>query len=125
MNDALNAIKDIKKAIIDYGSDITLNKIVAGTYNPQTGTTSNGTTSYPMKAIVKSQATEKSQNALEYVSRIENSISAYTLSVLLYHTEEPKKDWKVIYKGNTYTILYVSPTVLQNSNLIYELLIKK
>jgi hypothetical protein len=44
---------------------------------------------------------------------------------LLYHTEEPKKDWKVIYEGNTYTILYVSSVVLQNSNLIYELLIKK
>ena len=121
MNDALNAIKDIKKAIIDYGSDITLNKIVGGTYNPQTGTTSGTTTSYPMKAIVKRNATV----SLERSIANNVTVNTYELSILLYHTEEPKKDWKVIYKGNTYTILYVSPTVLQNSNLIYELLIKK
>ena len=121
MNDALNAIKDIKKAIIDYGSDITLNKIVAGTYNPQTGTTSGTITSYPMKAIVKRNATV----SLERSIANNVTVNTYELSILLYHTEEPKKDWKVIYKGNTYTILYVSPTVLQNSNLIYELLIKK
>lgn len=121
MTDAFEAIRDLQEALTEYGSDITLKKVIQGTYNPQTGNTTQTVTDYNMRAIIKRYASESLSRSIS-----ENTIvSSYELSLLVYHTEEIKKDWKVIFKGQTYQILYVSPTTLQNENISYELLIKK
>jgi SPP1 family predicted phage head-tail adaptor len=120
-NDALDAIKDIKEALAEYGNTITIKKVTQGAYNTQTGTTSKVVVDIPSKAIVKKYASD----ALTRTISANTTISTFELSLLVYHTEEIKKDWQIVFKGQTYNILYVSPNELQDMTISYELLIKR
>jgi len=121
MNDADEAIIDIIEAIEEYGSTIqivTLTKVVP--YNPYKGEEYTETI-VDTKALISNEATSKVNDNF-----IANNInSSYDLSIKIYSDIVITKSNKIIFDGNTYEISYVSSKILQDTTLIYELLIRK
>ena len=123
-SDATEAIQDIIEAIEEYGSTIRIATETESGYDPYTGATYS-TTYEDTKAIISSLATQRVQEAFQNISKIEGVISAYDLSIKLYTTTELTKANKIVYDGNTYEITFISDKILQDTRIIYELLIKK
>lgn len=115
MNDAQSAIIDIQDALAEYGSNVTLNQITVGAYNPSTGETTNTTVSTALKAIIKKIASEDVLR--EYKE-------AYTYSLMLYHTSAIERLDTITIAGITYQVVFVSPMILQDIPIKYEVLVK-
>lgn len=115
MKDALDAIKTIKEEFAVYGSDITLRTVTQGAYDPMTGVTTT-TTDTALKAIIKSEATLQTERAFT---------GDYESSVMFYSASEPTKTDKILIDGDTYNIVYIAKTILQNVTIKYELLISR
>lgn len=116
MNEAQDAVKEIQAALSEYGSDIIYRKIVQGSYNPMTGETTQTITDTNTKAFIQKQATEATQRAYG---------EDYEVSFIFHLQEPPDKQGKVIYKGETYNIVYIAPSTLQNIDFKYEILGKR
>jgi len=114
--EALEAIKEIQLALSQYGSDITFRSVTKGTYDPLTGDTTDTIVDIPTKAFIQSQASEATQRAFN---------GDYEVSFFTYLSSKPDKDDKIIYQSETYNIVYIAPTTLQNLNIKYEILGKK
>ena len=115
MSDVTDAIKDIKEAIAEYGSNISIITLIEGAYDPYQGATETRVETNT-KALVGSTSTNEILN---------NIIDSYELSIRLYSAVEIKKDNLINFRGNDYKILYVDTKVLQNETLLYELLVQK
>lgn len=116
MNEALDAVKEIQSALSEHGSDITYRKIEQETYNPMTGETTQTITDTNTKAFIKKQATEATQRAYG---------EDYEVSFIFHLQEPPDKKGKVIFRGETYNIVYIAPSTLQNTDFKYEILGKR
>jgi hypothetical protein len=121
MNDAQSAIIDIKDALAEYGSDVTLNTITVGAYNPITDTTTSTTVSTPMKALIKHSATAKTAESF----RLQNPTSSYDYALMLYSTIEPEINDTVTIGSGVFNIVFVDKLILQNTIIKFEVLVKK
>ena len=115
MNDAQSAILDIKSALDEFGSSIIFRKVTQGVYNPLTGLTDTYSDE-SLKAFINKNASEATQRA--FSNDYERSITFYTESI-------PTKQDKIVFNNEEYKILYVSPTILQDTILKYEVLISR
>ena len=120
MSDATEAIQDIIEAIEEYGSTIRIATETETGYDPYTGATYS-TTYEDTKAVISKHASKSMSEVME-ANRI---TSAYDLSIKLYTTTELTKANKIVYDGDTYEITFISDKILQDTRIIYELLIKK
>lgn len=120
MNDAQSAIVDIQDALTEYGTDITLNTITIGAYNPITDTTTSTTVSTAMKALIKNSATQHTAE----VFKLQNPTSSYDYSLIFYSTIEPEINDTVTISGKTFKIVFVDKMILQNIIIKYEVLVK-
>lgn len=119
MSEALKAIEDIKKEFEIYGSDVTLNKIVNGAYDPDIGDYTTTVTTIPVKAMISSTASYKMNELLL------QSNAAYDMAIKFYHDEEITKDWSVAFDGDTYNIVRIEKKILQDVTMLYEVAVKK
>jgi hypothetical protein len=108
--------------ILRKGKEITLRKVTQGAYNPATGTTTNTNSDTTLKALIKNTMSDASQRIIENNDKIEGTVTPWNLSVVLQHTEEPTKEWKVIYNAVEYTIIHITYRILTDS---YELVLKR
>jgi len=115
MSDATDAIKDIKEAIAEYGSDIKIVTLTEGDYDPYTGATITRT-EVPTKALISGTSTNEILN---------KAVDTFDLSIKMYDSTEITKDNLINFRGDDYEILFVDTKVLQNETLLYELLVKK
>lgn len=115
--DALDAIKDIKEAVEEYGSDIILVKLTEGGYDPYTGPIETREET-PTKAIIKSTTSNES---------LAKAVDTYELSIMVYSDIDITIDNLINFRGNDYKIVPkgLDSKILQNETLLYELLVKK
>ena len=118
--DALEAIEDIKQAIEDYGSDI---KIGVETevlpYNPYIG--KQFTTAYTdTKALIAKTASTDLSSKLT-----PDQLNSYERAIKVYSATEITKAMKIQIVGIDYNISIIDITELQNTIILYELLIAK
>lgn len=120
--DALDAIKDIKEAIDKYGSGIKILTQIAGEWDSYGNViVPEGVSEEKTKAIIKSSASE---NIVQKIMRWALS-EEYELSMKLYTSTELTKDKKIEFRGDIYEITYIDEMILQDTTLIYEILVKK
>ena len=112
MGDATEAIIDIKEAILEYGSTITLNIVTEGAYNPVTGDTDDTITPRPVKALPRNYTSKELESPDIYVKDIK---------FLLYFDGEINYSDNLIFNGKTYTLLNIDKKFLQDENLIYTI----
>jgi len=124
MSEATSALKDIKQALEDYGTSITLRFVIQGEYDPLTGQTETST-DIDLKAIIKNNKTEKDNNALQYKGRIEGVVNSEVLELMLYSDVEPTKKDKIVFNNVEYDITKVTKSILQGTVLKYEILARK
>lgn len=122
--DALDAIKDIKEAIAEYGSDITLEVAPTDAIRDSYGIiTTPGTDgkSIPMKALISTSATDG------LLSKLTNDVlNSYGMALRIYTTEEiNKEDYQVNFRGKKYAISFIDEKILQNTTYMYEILTKR
>ena len=112
MSDATDAIFDIKEAILEYGSTITLNIITEGAYNTVTGDTDDIITPHSMKSLPKNYTSKELESPDIYVKDIK---------FLLYFDGEIDYSDNLIFNGQTYKMLNIDKKFLQDENLIYTI----
>ena len=112
MTDAELAIIDLKEAILEYGSTITLNIITEGAYNPVTGDTDDTITPHPMKALPKNYTSKELESPDIYVKDIK---------FMLYFDGEIDYTDNLIFNGNTYNFLNIDKMILQDETLVYKI----
>ena len=117
--DALDAIDDIIEAIDEYGSDIKVVTEVISGYDPYTGPIV-ASTSVDMKGIISSEATQRVNDIFTKLST-----DSYEMAIKLYSDVVVTKENKIAYKSLSYEILYVSEKSLQNTTILYEVLVRK
>lgn len=120
MSEATEAISEISEALAEYGSDINLIQVVEGEYDPITGETSKVDLITPMKAFLPNKATSSVISNSQIVTT-----SSYDIIFQIYHDEEITESWEIEYKDDTYEIVLIDSTVLQNETLLYEVVAKK
>lgn len=120
MSEATDAILDIIDGQNEFGSSIKITSEVETGYDPYTGAT-YATTFADTKAFIKTEATPKVYDS--FVN--ESTNSAYDMSIKLYFDTTITKDNKVVFKGNSYEIVFISETILQDTTILYELLVRK
>jgi len=119
MTDAQSAIIDIKEALAEYGSAITLISVTQTGYNPATGGTET-TASTSTKAIIKQYAsTELSARVADNVA-----LNSYQLSAMFYFDGVVDIGDRITFRGETMNIIYVMPLYLQDTVIKYEVLLK-
>ena len=112
MSDATEAIIEIKEAILEYGSTITLNIVTEGAYNPVTGESDDIITPHSMKSLPKNYTSKELESPDIYVKDIK---------FLLYFDGEIDYNDNLIFNGKTYTFLNIDKKFLQDENLIYTI----
>lgn len=119
--DALEAIKDIKEAIEEYGSSIILRLETQNqaTYDPRSPDTGVTVTDTPMKALISTEASKDLATSMP-----KDLIGTYEIAMKLYTTLELTKAYKIVYDGKEWEVLYPSKRVLQDTTLMYEVLVK-
>ena len=120
MSEATDALIDIKEAIEEFGSTIRISTETETGYDPFEGATFT-TTFEDTKGFTNTEATPKVFESFSAMT----SNSAYDLSVLTFSDTPITKDNKIVFRGNSYEILFVSETILQDLTLLYELLVRK
>jgi len=119
MQEALDAISEVQEALKEFGSDMVLNKVTLGAYDPTAGS-SETITPVNIKAIVNSSP---SSMALAK-SKDDDVLKDYEFSIMTYTDQGIDKEDKIIFNGDEYDILLVIPSILQNNIIKYEVLIK-
>lgn len=114
MSEAAEAIGDIVEALNEYGTSITLRTISEDSYDPYTGTATTEVDT-DLKAFISLEASR--------VVSQQFAKNTYDLALKTFHTEKITKSNKIVYNGEVYNITYVSSKVLQDTTLLYELLI--
>jgi SPP1 family predicted phage head-tail adaptor len=114
MSEATEAIEDIVEALNDYGSSITLRDGTVTAYDPYTGPSVTDVDT-PLKAFISLEASRSLSQQFDS--------HTYDLAIKTYHTSKITKEDQIIYDGQVFRILYVSSKILQDTTLIYELLI--
>ena len=112
MSDATDAIFDIKEAILEYGSTITLNIITEGAYNTVTGDTDDIITPHSMKSLPKNYTSKELESPDIYVK---------DMKFMLYFDGEINYSDNLVFNGKTYTFLNIDKKFLQDENLIYTI----
>jgi len=119
---ALSAIDKIVKAIEKYGSDIKIVTFVAGETDSYGDVIVAERNDYEdTKGLISNEASESVATAY----RGGSNPNTYELSIKLFTKNEINKDNKLIYSGHEHEIVYISSKVLQNTTLLYEVLIKR
>ena len=122
MSDATDAIVDIKEAILEYGSSIILIKHGVDVRDDYDNIiTPAADTTFPMKALIGTSATDATLGKLTQAQK-----ESYQLALRIYTTELiNKEDYYIQFRSENYNITFISETILQDTTLIYELLVKK
>jgi len=120
MQEALDAIADIKEALQDVGSDITFNQIEKGAYDVATGSAKT-VTPVLLKAFVNSKPSTFAQAK----ANDDDILKDYQFSITTYTELDIDKNDTILFNGNEYEILLIVPSFLQNIAIKYEILIKK
>lgn len=119
--DALNAIVDIKEAIAEYGSSIKILTQTAGEWDSYGNIViPEGTSEVITKALIGSSATDKLLTKLSG-----DILNSYSLSMRLYSSTEITKANTISFRGDEYEIVFIDEMILQDTTLIYEILVKK
>ena len=121
--DALEAIVDIKEAIAEYGSTITIKGNSTDAVYDSYGNITTPAVQDPdeiTKGIVKTEATVSVADAFS-----KTNLGNYELAIKIYSPNIITKANSLVYKGNTYEIIFVSLKTLQDTNILYELLVRK
>ena len=114
MSEATEAILDIVEALNEYGTSISLRSVSENSYDPYTGASTTEVDT-GLKAFISLEASRVvSQQFAKHT---------YDLALKTFHTEKITKADKIVYDGEVYNIVYVSSKVLQDTTLLYELLI--
>ena len=122
MDDAQLAIEDIKQAMKEYGSNVTIEKSTDEVRDSYGNVITPATTvETNLKALIASRAADENLSKLT-----KDEKQSYNLSIRFYTTKPiNKQDYTVAYNGETYQIVNIFEKVLQNTVLIYEILVKK
>lgn len=122
MSDATDAIIDIKDALEEYGSTITLVKQGAEIRDDYDNIITPATDIQTvMKALVGTSATDTTLGKLTQAQK-----ESYQLSLRLYTTEIINQDeYFIKFRNEDYNIVFISEIILQDTTLMYELLVKK
>lgn len=117
MQDALEAIEDIKEALVTDGSSIeilTITEPVYDPYNPQEGTT----VATPTKAFIATQSSNETLNKM--VDSYEMSIKFFsdTPITLQNQIRFRDEDYEIVPKG-------LDEKIYQDLTILYEALIKR
>jgi hypothetical protein len=108
---AQEVINDIKED----GAEITINKIVAGVFDPLTGLTGNTTTPHPINAILSRYKSNE----------LPNIVLAGDIKVLIGNEYPPTKDDTFIINGDTYNIEYIEIVHSKNSQVLFTCVARK
>lgn len=124
--DALEAIKDIKEAIEEYGNTISIrtetqDQSIYDPRNPNAGLIYQDVNT---KGIVKTEATQRVVDAFENIAKIEGSVTSFELAIIFSGEETVSKKNKLIYRGDDYKIVFVSEKTIQDTIISYEVLAK-
>ena len=120
---ALSSIEKIKKAFAKYGSTITIKgNSVDAVYDSYGNITTPAVTNPDeiTKGIVETEATISVSDAF---SKTNNG--NYELAIKIYSPNVITKANTLVYDGNTYEIIFVSKKSLQDTLILYELLVRK
>ena len=123
MSEALDAITDIQAELLEYGTNISIRTYTEGSYNSYTGSIETYT-DVPTKAFIQSVSTGQVLNSLMQ-NLASTTIGDYDLTVKCCSSSVIDKSHKIIYNLEEYNIMYVNSKVLQDTTLIYEILIRK
>ena len=119
-DEALSAVNDIIEAIDEYGSAIIIQTItpeVSDAYGVVT------TPAVTVSEVTKGLPTK--QASADFSQGLLDTIGSFELAIKLYTVTELTKANKILYKSKTYNILYISEKVLQDTRLIYEVLVAR
>lgn len=112
MSEALSAIEDIKAALNEYGSDIILNIVTKGVYDPVLGDTANVITPNNVKAIVDNYNRQEIQDPNIHIK--DKKFTFYFSDPIGYEDE-------IVFQGQTYSIERVDKKIFQNEKLLYTI----
>ena len=108
--DALDAIVDINEALSEYGNSMTLNVITVGVYNPDTGETTNTTSSSNLKCL----------DIPATIKQIDNTnIFSGDIFFKFYYNGVINSSSTITYNSKTYRIVYINPITLQDTLILY------
>ncbi len=103
------------RLINKYGNDMTLNKVVKGTYNPATGKTgADSVTNISIKGTFELFTSDE----------IKGSILQGDIKVLLVTTETIDTSFKLVFNGKSYSVIDIVPSIAQNLIIIYQLQVR-
>ena len=109
MTDAQEAVIDIVEALTEHGSDVTINVVTEGVYDPSTGTKTKTTVSTNTKALPRNYNSDELSDKI-FVTDMEFRL--YFSGTIAY------KD-TITYQSKTYTIMNIYKKVLQNTLIMY------
>lgn len=112
MSDATDAIIDIEEAILEYGSDIVLNVITYGEYNPIAGEGLKTTTPHVMKALPGNYTNKELQDPNVHIK---------DKKFRFYYTGEITYDDQIEFRGDTYSIERIDSKIFQDELLLYTI----
>ena len=108
--DALDAIVDINEAFAEYGNSMTLNVIIVGVYNPDTGETTNTTSSSSLKCI----------SIPANIKQIDNTnIFSGDIFFKFYYSGSINSSSTITYNSKTYRIMNINQIALQDTLILY------
>ncbi len=110
MSEALEAIKDIKQALNDYGSDITIKINVEGVYDPVEGEGLPSITNVVTKALVDNYNRMEMQDP---------NVNLKDKKFKLFYDGEIDHNDTILFDGKIYSIERIDKKILQNENLMY------
>jgi len=112
MSDATDVINDIQEAIDEYGSDIILNIITIGGYDPIEGEGSDTPTPHNLASLIADYTTKELESPNIHVNDIK---------FRFYYNGEIGYDDQIVFGGKTYSLENIDKQILQNENLIYTI----
>lgn len=110
MSEALEAITDIKQALNDYGSDITIKINVEGVFDPIEGEGLPSITNVVTKAFVSNYSSKELINP---------DIKITDTKFTLYYDGDLTYEDTIVFSGKTYSFENIDKQILQNETLKY------
>lgn len=118
--DAIDAVNDIIEAINEYGSSITIQTIT-----PEVSDSYGIVTTPEIIVNEVTKALPRQEASANFSEGLLKSIGSFELSLTLYTVTTLTKAHKIAYNSNTYNIVYISDKVLQDTRIIYEVLVAR
>ena len=113
--ESLDLYNEVAKTLRKQGTSVTYRTITQGVYSPLTGSA---------ETVVDTTINAHiSRNATKATAR--TFLEDYERSLTVQISTEPSKKDNIVFDGDVYNIVYISPIIIDGTTIKYELLIKR